>query len=82
MTLLEKLDALHRRFPNDNAAPQTFVRHYEDATRLVLGAGSLPSLEGYADVRTLAGEMLAQRQLVGMPRADDAIRGWVVCELG
>jgi len=71
VTLLEKLDALRRRFPNEEAAPQTFVRHYEDAAWLALGAGTLPSLEGYADVRALAGEMLAQRQLVGMPSADD-----------
>jgi hypothetical protein len=71
VTLLEKLDALHRRFPNEKAAPQTFVRHYEDAARLALGAGTLPPLEGYADVRALADEMLAQRQLVGMPSADD-----------
>ena len=47
------------------------MRHYEDAARLALGAGTLPPLEGYADVRALAGEMLAQRQLVGMPSADD-----------
>jgi hypothetical protein len=71
VTLLEKLDALHRRFPNTKAAPQTFVRHYEDAARLALGAGTLPPLEGYADVRALAGEMLTQRQLGGMPSADD-----------
>jgi hypothetical protein len=37
VTLLEKLDALHRRFPNDKAEPQTFVRHYEDAARLLAG---------------------------------------------
>lgn len=71
VTLLEKLDALHRRFPNEKAAPQTFVRHYEDAARLALGASTLPPLEGYADVRALAGEMLAQRQLVAMPSADE-----------
>ena len=71
VTLLEKLDALHRRFPNETVAPQTFVRHYEDATRLALGADTLPPLDGYADVRALASEMLAQRQLVAMPSADD-----------
>ncbi len=71
VTLLEKLDALHRRFPNEKAAPQTFVRHYEDAARLALSADALPPLVGYADVRALASEMLAQKQLVVMPIADD-----------
>jgi len=72
VTLLEKLDALHRRFPSERAAPQTFVRHYEDAARLVLGARTLPPLEGYRDVRALTNEMLAQRQLVVLPSAEDS----------
>jgi hypothetical protein len=71
VTLLEKLDALHRRFPNEKAAPATFVRHYEDAARLVAHADSLPPLAGYADVRALAAEMLVHKQLVAMPTADD-----------
>ncbi|MBL8614460.1 MAG: hypothetical protein JNM72_02515 [Deltaproteobacteria bacterium] len=71
VTLLEKLDALHRRFPNERAAPQTFVRHDEDAARLALRAHALSPLQGYADVRALAGEMLGQRQLLTMPSVDD-----------
>ncbi len=71
VTLLEKLDALHRRFPNEKGAPQTFVRHYEDAARLIAGAGVLPPLAGYAHVRGLADEMLEHKQLVAMPTADD-----------
>jgi Uncharacterized conserved protein len=65
VTLLEKLDALHRRFRNDNAALQTFVRRYEDAAQLALGTGSLPSLEGYADVRACARERDAGATTVG-----------------
>jgi hypothetical protein len=34
------LATLRRRFPGEKAAPQTFVRHIEDAARLVAGAGA------------------------------------------
>ena len=34
VTLLEKLDALMRRLPREDAAPATFVRHFEDAARI------------------------------------------------
>jgi hypothetical protein len=71
VTLLEKLDALHRRFPNEKAVPAAFVRHYEDAARLIEGRAKLPPLEGYANVRALADEMLAQKQIVVMPSAAD-----------
>lgn len=37
VTLPEKLDALHRGFPNDKVVPAAFVRHYEDAARLIEG---------------------------------------------
>lgn len=71
VTLLEKLDALHRRFPNHKAVPATFVRHYEDAARLIEGRSKLPPLEGYTNVRALADEMLAQKQIVVVPSAAD-----------
>ena len=71
VTLLEKLDALHRRFSNEKAAPAAFVRHYEDAARLIQSHSKLPPLEGYESVLALAEEMLAQRQIVGMPSAND-----------
>jgi Nucleotidyl transferase AbiEii toxin, Type IV TA system len=69
VTLLEKLDALHRRFPNDKVVPAAFVRHYEDAARLIEGRAKLPPLKGYANVRALADEMLTQKQIVVMPSA-------------
>jgi hypothetical protein len=71
VTLLEKPDALHRRFPNPNALPQTFVRHFEDAARLVQVVDQLPPLDGYAHVRALADDMLSRHQLMTMPTADD-----------
>lgn len=71
VTLLEKLDALHRRFPNEKAVPAAFVRHYEDAARLIDARAKLPPLDGYESVRALADEMLAQKQIVVVPSATD-----------
>ena len=48
-----------------------FVRHYEDVARLIDAVSTLPPLDGYPAVRALADEMLAQRQIVAMPSADD-----------
>src|SRR5262249_12703466 len=72
VTLLEKLDALHRRFPNDKADPATFVRHYEDAARIVGAEASLPLLADHADVRALADDMLVQKQIAALPSFADA----------
>ena len=67
VTLLEKLDALIRRFPRDDALPATFVRHFEDAARIIRARTELPGLVGYASPRALAEEMLGQRQIVSLP---------------
>jgi hypothetical protein len=71
VTLLEKLDALQRRTPLQRSAPATFVRHFEDAARIIRAERELPALEGYAAVSALASDMLAQRQIATLPRADD-----------
>jgi len=72
VTLLEKLDAISRRVPQERMAPAVFARHFEDAARIILGGGTLPDLEGYATVSALAGEMVAEsRQIAALPRADD-----------
>lgn len=69
VTLLEKLDALHRRFPSVTE-PANFVRHYEDAARVIAAVASLPPLPDH-DARSLATEMLAQKQLAGLPTSTD-----------
>lgn len=69
VTLLEKLDAISRRFDRTPMAPATFVRHYEDAASIIASA-SLPQLEGMT-VRELAQEMADQRQIVSVPRSND-----------
>ena len=70
VTLLEKLDALHRRVPKDSE-PGTFVRHFEDAARIVGVLDKLPVLEDYAGVRALVTEMVAERQLAAPPSSSD-----------
>jgi hypothetical protein len=71
VTVLEKLDALHRRVPNEKTAPSAFVRHFEDAAHIIRAIDSLPPLDGYPDVRALADEMLEQHQIVCLPQSDD-----------
>lgn len=67
VTLLEKLDALMRRLPRDDAAPATFVRHFEDAARIVRAQAELPPLSDYPTIRALVDEMMAQKQLAALP---------------
>ena len=75
VTLLEKLDALHRRVPRADVAPATFVRHFEDAAAIIAVERELPPLESYEGPRALAEEMVDQRQLARVPSAaDDAFR--------
>ena len=71
VTLLEKLDALHRRFPNESSEPATFIRHYEDAARIIAATARLPPLKGYADLQSLAEEMLAQKQIAVLPASSN-----------
>lgn len=70
VTLIEKLDALHRAVPNEQRAAATFVRHFEDAARIIRAA-ELPALEGYPSVPALVAEMLDDGQIRQVPRADD-----------
>lgn len=44
VTCLEKLEAIARKFNRGHAAPD-FVRHYEDAARILLARDTLPPLE-------------------------------------
>lgn len=67
VTLLEKLDAIQRRFPRPEVPATTFVRHYEDAARVIEAAKTLPALDGYADTRTLANDMVELRQIAALP---------------
>jgi hypothetical protein len=71
VTLLEKLDAIHQRVPRPDVAAATFVRHFEDAARVLHGLAKLPPLPDYVDVRDLADDMVARRQLASLPSSSD-----------
>jgi len=68
VTLLEKLDAISRRF-QAGTRPAQFVRHFEDAARIIEAEDRLPPLD--ATAHALAQEMHAQRQIRQIPRSDD-----------
>ena len=71
VTIVAKLDALHRRAPRKDVSPATFVRHFEDAARFIHGSAKLPRLLDYVGVGALAEEMVAQRQLASLPLSSD-----------
>ncbi|GMU07531.1 nucleotidyl transferase AbiEii/AbiGii toxin family protein [Corallococcus caeni] len=70
VTLLEKVDAIQRRLQKERLEPATFVRHYEDAARIIAAEDALPPLADYPDVRALAAEMLRRKQIAALPAGD------------
>jgi len=68
VTLIEKLDAMTRRWGRDDLDPFVFVRHWEDAAGVIAGLPSLPPFPISAS--DLVNEMLAAHQIREMPRAD------------
>jgi hypothetical protein len=44
VTLLEKLDAITRRWPRADLAGRAFVRHYEDAASIIVALPALPEV--------------------------------------
>lgn len=71
VTLLEKLDAIQRRFHRSETAAAAFVRHYEDAAMIIGAEPGLPDITGFESPRALADDMLEQRQIQSIPSADD-----------
>lgn len=69
VTLLEKLDALSRRYNREVVEADGFVRHYEDAARIVRALDRLPQTDTSA--LALAEDMRAQKDIAAMPSADD-----------
>ncbi len=69
VTLLEKLDALSRRYNRDVIEADAFVRHYEDAARIIRMRDRLPPLE--TSPLALAEEMLVEKSIAALPIADD-----------
>jgi hypothetical protein len=69
VTLLEKLDAMARRYNRDDMEPDSFVRHYEDAAQIIRAEDQLPDLGMTA--AALASDMLEQKDIAAVPHADE-----------
>mgnify|MGYP002619570175 CR=1 FL=1 len=69
VTLLEKLDALSRRYNRQAIEADGFVRHYEDAARIIRALDRLPPIDTSA--LALAEDMLAEKGIAALPSADD-----------
>ena len=69
VTLLEKLDALSRRYARERIEPDGFARHYEDAAHIIRSLANLPAVE--QSPRALADEMLGEKDLVAIPSHDE-----------
>ncbi len=69
VTLLEKLDALSRRYAREKLEPDGFARHYEDAAHIIRSLASLPAAP--QSPRALADEMLGEKDLAAIPNPDE-----------
>lgn len=69
VTLLEKLDALSRRYAREKLEPDGFARHYEDAAHIIRSLASLPAAP--QSPRALADEMLGEKDLAAIPIPDE-----------
>jgi hypothetical protein len=69
VTLLEKLDALSRRYNREAIEADGFVRHYEDTARIIGALDRLPPIETTA--LALAEDMLAEKGIAALPSVDD-----------
>lgn len=69
LTLFEKLDAMARRYGRKPIEPESFVRHYEDAARIIQALDRLPS-PGMTAVE-LAEDLVRTREIRGLPSADE-----------
>lgn len=70
ITLVEKLDAITRRFVRSELTADAFVRHYEDATHVIQTLESLPAL-GDGGVASLALDMQKRKQIRKVPSPYD-----------
>lgn len=69
ITVLEKLDALMRRYRRDPIEADGFVRHYEDIAQIIRSFDELPEIE--MSLGDLAMDMLAEKDLGGIPTSNE-----------
>ncbi|MDT8437085.1 MAG: nucleotidyl transferase AbiEii/AbiGii toxin family protein [Gemmatimonadota bacterium] len=67
VTLLEKIEAIARRYARDPFEPASFVRHYEDVARILAGDATAPP----AELRELLEDMKESRDIRAWPGHDD-----------
>lgn len=67
VTLIEKLDAIMRRFTMEDRDPVKFVRHYEDAAHIIQVAKGLPPMDGFECIEALVLEMRDEKQIKRIP---------------
>ncbi len=67
ITLIEKLDAIAVRF-DKNLAPDEYIRHYEDAARIIQAEATLPLLE--QSLQDTVKEIQSSLRLKRVPPAD------------
>lgn len=70
VTLVEKIDAMTRRWERQDLDPVVFVRHWEDAASVIAALPGLPRFPTSA--HELVTEMLAAKQIRGWPEARHA----------
>jgi hypothetical protein len=68
VTLIEKIDALARRFPTE-AEPAKFVRHYEDCASILRARAGIAPMEGYESPLALVKSMLEDKSIRANPSA-------------
>ena len=67
VTLVEKLDAICRRFIRADLEAKTFVRHYEDAVHIIRSMGSLPPMGDFKHIEDLFLDLFRLNQIREVP---------------
>ena len=67
VTLVEKIDALQRRFARQDLDPASYVRHFEDAANIIQSDSRISAPQDYARVCDLVEDMLARGQIKNSP---------------
>lgn len=68
VTLIEKLDAINRRY-NRGSEAASYIRHYEDAACIIRATAELPPLEG--GVNLLVASMIREKDIGRCCKEDD-----------
>lgn len=69
VTLLEKIDAMAKRYNREDMEPDSFIRHYEDAAWIIRAEERLPEME--MSVTALARDMLKRGDIAGLPDCNE-----------